>query len=62
MFIKISAVGSASGLIISYSSFNVRHNFIIGDIFGLVMMISFGIWIIDKLSEIITKNDEFIEY
>ena len=43
IFIKICLIASAFGLIISYSFFQIRHNnVIIGGIFGLVMMISFG--------------------
>lgn len=62
IFIKICLVASAFCLIISYSLFQIRHsNVIIGGIFGLVMMISFGIWMIGELFEAITKEEKFLE-
>jgi len=62
LFTKICLIASAFGLIISYSFFQVRHsNVIIGGIFGLAMMISFGIWMIGELFEAISEEHEFTE-
>jgi hypothetical protein len=62
IFTKICLIVSAFGLIISYSFFQIRHNnIIIGGIFGLAMMISFGIWMIGELFESIAKVEEFTE-
>ena len=62
LFTKICLIVSAFGLIISYSFFQIRHsNTIIGGIFGLVMMISFGIWMIGEVFESITGLEEFTE-
>ena len=62
LFTKICLIASAFGLIISYSFFQIRHNnTIIGGIFGLAMMISFGIWIIGEGFESITGVKEFTE-
>mgnify|MGYP003575449085 FL=1 len=49
-------------LIVSYSFFQIRHsNVIIGGLFGLAMMISFGIWMISELFEAIAEEEEFTE-
>ena len=46
-------------LIVSYSFFQIRHsNVIIGGLFGLAMMISFGIWMISELFEAIAEEEE----
>ena len=53
---------SVFSLIISYSFFQIRHsNVIVGGIFGLVMMISFGIWMTSELYEAIAGGEEFTE-
>jgi Na+/phosphate symporter len=62
LFTKICLIASAFGLIISYSFFQIRHNnAIIGGIFGLAMMISFGIWMIGELFETVVEEEEFTE-
>jgi hypothetical protein len=62
LFTKICLIASAFGLIISYSFFQIRHNnTIIGGIFGLAMMISFGIWMIGEGFESIIGVEEFTE-
>ena len=62
LFTKICLIASASGLIISYSFFQIRRsNIIIGGIFGLAMMISFGIWMIGELFESVAEGEEFTE-
>lgn len=49
-------------LIVSYFFFQIRHsNAIIGGLFGLAMMISFGIWMISELFEAIAEEEEFTE-
>lgn len=49
-------------LIVSYSFFQIRHsNVIIGGLFGLAMMVSFGIWMISELFEAIAEEEEFTE-
>ena|SRR5215212_62615 len=59
---KICLIASAFGLIVSYSFFQIRHsNVIIGGLFGLMMMISFGIWMIGELLEAIVEEEEFTE-
>ena len=43
LFTKICLIASVFGLIVSYSFFQIRHsNVIIGGIFGVAMMTSFG--------------------
>lgn len=62
LFTKICLIASVFGLVISYSFFHIRHsNVIIGGIFGLAMMISFGIWMIGELFESIAGGEEFTE-
>jgi hypothetical protein len=62
LFTKICLIVSAFGLIISYSFFQIRDsNTIIGGIFGLAMMISFGIWMTGELFEAIVEGYEFTE-
>jgi Na+/phosphate symporter len=62
LFTKICLIASAFGLIISYSFFQIRHNnAIIGGIFGLAIMISFGIWMIGELFETVVEEEEFTE-
>jgi hypothetical protein len=60
LFTKICLFASVFGLIVSYSFFQIRHsNVIIGGLFGLAMMISFGIWMIGELFEAVVEEDEF---
>jgi hypothetical protein len=62
LFTKICLFASVFGLIVSYSFFQIRHsNVIIGGLFGLAMMISFGIWMIGELFEAVVEEDEFTE-
>ena len=62
VFTKICLIASVFGLIISYSFFQIRHNnIIIGGIFGLAMMISFGIWMIGELLESVAEGEESTE-
>jgi hypothetical protein len=62
LFTKICLFASVFGLIVSYSFFQIRHsNVIIGGLFGLAMMISFGIWMIGELFEAVVEEEEFTE-
>jgi hypothetical protein len=62
LFTKICLIASVFGLIVSYSFFQIRHsNVIIGGLFGLAMMISFGIWMIGELFEAVVEEEEFTE-
>jgi hypothetical protein len=62
LFTKICLIVSVFGLILSYSFFQIRHsNVIIGGIFGLAMMTSFGIWMTGELFEAIVGGYKFTE-
>lgn len=67
IFTKICFVVAAFGLMASYVFFQIRINHvIIGGIFGIVMMVSFGTWFVGEISESFlvmgVENNETIEY
>lgn len=67
VFTKICFVVAAFGLMASYIFFQIRKNHvIIGGIFGMVMMASFGTWFVGEIfnSFFVTgvENNEIIKY
>ena len=58
VFAKFCFVVSTFGLMASYSFFQVKtKNTLIGGIFGLVMMLTFGIWMVGEIAEATTIFD-----
>jgi hypothetical protein len=63
VFAKVCFVVSTFGLMASYSFFQVKtKHTLIGGIFGLAMMLTFGIWMVGELAEATAMFDiEIIE-
>jgi hypothetical protein len=61
VFAKVCFVVSTFGLMASYSFFQVKtKQTLIGGIFGLAMMLTFGIWMVGELAEATTMFDKEI--